>query len=86
MASIPEERLKELQKEFLEIDVDGNGEVSIEELGTLLRSMRVKLKISESQIKRALKQIDINGDGTVDGEEMIEVLEKYDTTELCIKH
>ena len=85
MASISEERLKELQKEFLEIDVDGNGEVSIEELGTLLRSMRVKLKISESQIKRALKQIDINGDGTVDGEEMIEVLEKYDTDGIVYK-
>ena len=66
MASISEERLKELQKEFLEIDVDGNGEVSIEELGTLLRSMRVKLKISESQIKRALKQIDINGESLKD--------------------
>ena len=79
MANIPDEQMKALQREFMGIDVDGNGEVSIEELGTLLRSMRVKLRVSESQIKRALKQIDINGDGTIDSDEMMEVLEKYDT-------
>ena len=85
MASIPEEQMKALQREFMGIDVDGNGEVSIEELGTLLRSMRVKLRVSESQIKRALKQIDINGDGTIDSDEMMEVLEKYDTDGIVYK-
>ena len=74
-----------LKQEFLEIDTDCSGEVSIEELGILLRSMRIKLKISESQIKRALRQIDINGDGTVSGEEMLRVLEKFDTDGIVYK-
>ena len=39
MANIPDEQMKALKREFMGIDVDGNGEVSIEELGTLLRSM-----------------------------------------------
>ena len=85
MACFSAEKLETLKQEFLEIDTDGSGEVSIEELGILLRSMRIKLKISESQIKRALRQIDINGDGTVSGEEMLRVLEKFDTDGIVYK-
>ena len=32
-----------------------------------------------------LKQIDINGDGTIDSDEMMEVLEKYDTDGIVYK-
>jgi len=85
MSSITEAELETLQNEFIGLDKDGNGEVSIEELGTLLRSMRIKLKLSETQIKRALKQIDVNGDGTVDKDEMMEILEKFDTEGVVYK-
>ena len=85
MACFSAEKLETLKQEFLEIDTDGSGEVSIEELGILLRSMRIKLKISESQVRRALKQIDINGDGTVSGEEMLQVLERFDTDGIVYK-
>ena len=85
MSSLTEEQLKSLQNEFIELDSDGNGEVSIEELGKLLRSMRTKLRLSESQIRRSLKQIDINGDGTVDKEEMLEILQKFDTDGVVYK-
>ena len=85
MSSITEEELKILQYEFIGLDKDRNGKVSIEELGTLLRSMRIKLKLSETQIKRALKQIDLNGDGTVDKDEMMEMLEKFDTEGIVYK-
>ena len=84
-SQITEEELKILQNEFIELDQDGNGEISIEELGTLLRSMRIKLKLSETQIQRALKQIDINGDGTIDKMEMMEILQKFDTEGLVYK-
>ena len=47
--------------------------------------MRIKLQLSESQIRRALKQIDVNGDGTVDKEEMMEILEKFDTDGVVYK-
>ena len=85
MASITAEELTTLQTEFMRLDTDGNGVVSIEELRTLLRSMRIKLKLSESQIKRCLKQIDINEDGIVDKGEMLEILEKFDTEGIVYK-
>ena len=85
MSSISAEELDTLKNEFVELDKDGNGEISVEEMGILLRSMRIKLKLSESQIRRALKQIDVNGDGTVDKEEMMEILEKFDTDGVVYK-
>ena len=85
MSSITDEELRTLQDEFIGLDLDGNGEVSIEELGKLLRTMRLKFKLSETQIRRALKQIDINGDGTVDKNEMMEILEKFDTEGIVYK-
>ena len=85
MSSISAEELNTLKQEFIELDKDGNGEVSVEEMGILLRSMRIKLQLSESQIRRALKQIDVNGDGTVDKEEMMEILEKFDTDGVVYK-
>ena len=85
MSSITDEELRTLQDEFIGLDLDGNGEVSIEELGKLLRTMRVKFKLSETQIRRALKQIDVNGDGTVDKDEMLEILQKFDTEGVIYK-
>ena len=83
--AITGEEMKTLQKEFIGLDVDGNGEITVEELGKILRSMRIKLKLSETQIRRALKQIDSNGDGTIDTDEMTEILEKFDTGGIVYK-
>ena len=41
--------------------------------------MRIKLKLSQSEIRRALKQIDENGDGTVQVKELVNVIERFDT-------
>jgi calcium-dependent protein kinase len=85
MSSITEEELHTLQNEFIDLDADGNGVVSIEELRALLMSMRISLRLSESQIKRCLKQIDVNGDGTVDKDEMMDILKKFDTEGVIYK-
>ena len=60
-----------MKKEFLLLDTDGDGTISVNELGAVLRSMRGKLRASESDIKRALKEIDRDGDGTIDLKEYI---------------
>ena len=60
-----------MKKEFLLLDTDGDGTISVNELGAVLRSMRGKLKATESDIKRALKEIDRDGDGTIDLKEYI---------------
>lgn len=59
------DEIEAMKKEFLELDLDGDGTITIAELGTVLRSMRKKLKASESEIKRVLRDVDMDGDGTV---------------------
>ena len=78
-------QMEELKLEFQGIDRDGNGEVSVEELEVLLRSMRVKLRLSESEIRRSLKIIDTDGDGTVDMKELTNIIEQYDTDGVIYK-
>ena len=54
-----------LQQEFLDCDADGDGSITTKELGNALRCLKVKLRISESEIKKVLKEIDLDGDGKV---------------------
>ena len=85
MSTISTEEVLQLQGEFAGLDQDGNGEIEIEELGSLLKSMRIKLQLSETDIRRALKQIDRDGDGTVDIPELNRVIEKYDADGVIYK-
>ena len=66
---ISDKEVAKLQKEFLELDGDGDGTITVEELGNVLRSMRSTLKVSESEIKRVLKDIDKDGDGIINMKE-----------------
>ena len=77
--------LQELKLEFVGLDKDGNGEVSVDELETLLRSMQVKLRLSETEIRKALKMIDSNGDGTIEMGELTAVIEQFDTDGVIYK-
>ena len=85
MSTISDVELKTLQKEFAGLDKDGNGDVTVDELGDILKSMRLKLRLSDMQIKRVLKQIDSNGDGSIDSEELMDILEKFDTDGVVYK-
>ena len=58
-------QIEAMKNEFMELDVDGDGTISIEELGKILRSQRTQLKVPESEIKRVLREIDQDGDGTI---------------------
>ena len=60
-----------IKKEFLALDVDGDGDVSIKELEVLLRSVKRRLGMSEKDIRNALSDFDQDGDGTVDIEEFL---------------
>ena len=80
-----EAELNIIQKEFAGLDIDGNGDISVKELEDILRSMRLKLKLTDKQIERVLKQIDTNGDGSIDSDELMVVLEKYDTEGVVYK-
>ena len=49
-----------ITEEFFGLDKDGNGEVSVDELEAVLRSMRIKLMLSETEIKQTTRKIDEN--------------------------
>ena len=63
---IKAKNMEAMKNEFLKLDTDGNGEVSVEEIEDVLRSMRNKLQASEGEIKRAIKELDRDGDGIID--------------------
>ena len=79
VSGITSEEAVTLTDEFMGLDKDSNGVVSVDELEGVLRSMRIKLMLSETAIKQTIRKIDINGDGVIDMAELIGVLEKYDT-------
>ena len=84
-STISTEEVAALQQEFIGLDRDGNGEISVEELETLLRSMRVKLRLSETEIRKALKIVDTDGDGKIDLAELNSIIEQYDTDGVIYK-
>ena len=59
-------QVEKMKNEFVKLDKDGDGQVSTKELEAVLRSMRFKLKASEGDIRKAIKEIDRDGDGIVD--------------------
>ena len=65
-----------MTNEFLALDLDGNGDISVDELDKLLRSMKRKLRMSETEITRLVRQTDENGDGTVSVDEFLNMVEK----------
>ena len=67
--------LFQMKKEFLALDLDGNGDISVQELESLLRSIKRKLRMTENQIMKMVKQTDKNGDGSVDLEEFLNLVE-----------
>ena len=62
----PQNLVKLLKGEFLNLDADGDGKISTKELADVLKSMRVKLKISDTDIKRVLKEIDRDQNGIIE--------------------
>ena len=64
-----------MTKEFLALDVDGSGDISLKELDTLLRSMKRQLKMSELEIAKLVKNTDQNHDGIVGVKEFLTMVE-----------
>ena len=57
------------------LDIDGNGDISVQELDILLRSMKRKLRMSEKEITDLVNMTDKNGDGIVEVGEFLTLVE-----------
>ena len=58
---------------FQRYDTDGNGELSLDELKELLRSLAVTMEYDENFLDRWIQKIDKDGNGSIDFEEFLSI-------------
>lgn len=68
-------QLTTLRRKFHSFDQNGDGRLSVSELGNVLRSLG--LNPTECEIKEAMQAADINGNGYIDSDEYISLLKSY---------
>ncbi|XP_023314431.1 calcium-binding protein 4-like [Trichogramma pretiosum] len=69
--NIPKAQMKELREAFRLFDKDGDGSITKEELGRVMRSLGQFARAEE--LRTMLEEIDIDGDGNVSFEEFVEI-------------
>ena len=74
-----------MKDEFLKLDANGDGEVSIEEVEKVLQSMRCFLKATQGDIRWALKSMDLDGDGIISMKEYLNNDENRKSRELMYR-
>ena len=80
-----DEEVAQLKQAFALFDLDGNGYITNDELGTVLRKMGQEP--TDEEVDAMIAEIDEDGDGTIDFEEFCELMEKRmsdDSTEADI--
>ena len=80
---LSKEKIAQYRNEFLLLDTDGDGTVSCAELANVLRTMRVKFKLTDGGINKMIKEIDTDGSGTITVEEYMNNM-KDKTNKDCI--
>ena len=58
--------VKKLQADFLNLDADGDGQISTNELENILRSLHVILKLNYADIQCVIKEMDKDGNGIIE--------------------
>ena len=75
------EQIEELQEAFSLFDKDGDGTITTSELATVMRSLGQRL--AEDELKRMVKEVDVDGNGTVEFPEFLAMLaRKIDSLEM----
>ena len=69
MAKLSEEQVAELKQAFAAMDTNGDGQVTKEELKSLLSQLGEA--VDDSVIDEMIKIADVNGDGKVDFNEFV---------------
>ena len=71
---IPEEKIAEYKEAFDMFDKDGGGTISANEIVKIMKNFGYPIKKSEAQ--KMISDIDDNGDGEIDFEEFVTLMEK----------
>ena len=64
MAQLSEKEIAKIKRSFLELDEDGSGEISVQELRSILKDP--KLNMTEEDVNKLMKDFDLDGNGTID--------------------
>ena len=71
---IPEDKIAEYKEAFDMFDKDGSGTIDVGEIVKIMKNFGYPIKKSEAQ--RMISEIDDNGDGELDFEEFVTLMEK----------
>ena len=72
--AIPEDKIAEYKETFDMFDKDGSGTISVPEIVKIMKNFGYPIKKSEAQ--QMIADIDDNGDGELDFEEFVTLMEK----------
>ena len=64
----------QLKREFLALDTNGDGNISVAEMEALLKSTQGRLNMTNKDIKNLIQKFDRDGDGTIDIDEFLNVI------------
>ena len=67
-----DEQVAELKQAFALFDMDGSGEVSTDELGTVLETLGQK--VTEEELVQIIAEVDQDGGGSVDFDEFVDLM------------
>lgn len=73
------EQKAEYHEVFCSFDKNGDGTISTLELGEAMRALDRNL--TEVQLKRIIKEVDVNGNGKIDFDEFLAMMAKADSEE-----
>ena len=69
-----EKQMEEFKEAFSLFDKDGDGTITVEELGTVMRSLG--LLPTEAEVIEIIKEIDTDGNGVIDFNEFLALMER----------
>lgn len=72
-----EDQMKELRATFALFDKDGDGCITSSELQEVTKSLRQTF--SKDDVKGMIQQVDVDGNGTIDFDEFLQMMSKWQT-------
>ena len=82
--NLSEERITEFKAAFELFDKDRDGAINNKELGTVMRNLGQNP--SEEELKQLIREVDLNGDGTIDFKEFLCLMvKKMDDTDIDLE-